>query len=128
MVYKSLIGKKPSYLRNLLQVKPQDRFYLRSQNQQLLVVPRISSKTFGDRAFLKAGLKLWNSLPEDIKEIQSIEIIKKPLKTYLFKLAYDGNVPLFFKYLLVFILTLDSLLFMKRDFAFNLIITVPAFV
>ena len=45
-------------------------------------------KTFGDRAFAKAGLFLWNELPADIREASTVETFKSRLKTFLFKKAF----------------------------------------
>ena len=57
-------------------------------DSEQLVVPKTRCKTFGDRAFSKAGPVLWNSLPEKIKKINLKDKFKKELKTFLFKLAY----------------------------------------
>ena len=61
----------------------------RSSSSLLLSVPAIKSRaTLGDRAFIFAAPKLWNSLPSELREIKSIATFKRHLKTYLFKLAY----------------------------------------
>ena len=43
--------------------------------------------TLGDRAFACAAPRLWNGLPLELREEQSIEIFKRKLKMYLFKKA-----------------------------------------
>ena len=45
--------------------------------------------TLGARSFYVAAPTLWNSLPANIREITSLSIFKKKLKTYLFNLAYN---------------------------------------
>ena len=58
----------------------------------LLEVPTIKSKTtLGDRSFAMAAPKLWNTLPTELRRIQSVATFKCHLKTYLFKLAYDNQ-------------------------------------
>ena len=44
---------------------------------------------FGERSFAVAGKKIWNSLPNNVKNAESVETCKSRLKTHLFKLAYD---------------------------------------
>ena len=64
-------------------------YRLRSSGQKLLVVPRTTRKTFGDRAFSKAGPVVWNSLPLNIRETSNVSTFKKLLKTFLFTKAFD---------------------------------------
>ena len=49
----------PSYLENLIRVKPEGRYHLRNKDQ--LLVPKTKCKMFGDRAFFKSGPVLWNN-------------------------------------------------------------------
>ena len=41
------------------------------------------------KAFFTTGPVLWNSLPDNIKQITNIQQFKKELKTFLFRLAYQ---------------------------------------
>lgn len=43
-----------------------------------------NSRRYGDRAFSNAGPKMWNSLPNDIRNISNSVAFKKTLKTFLF--------------------------------------------
>ena len=83
MVYKCLNGKGPQYLQELLQNRPHTRT-LRSSSQNLLLVPKMRTETFGKRAFVYAGPKLWNELPLHIRDSDSLIDFKKKLKTFLF--------------------------------------------
>ena len=47
-----------------------------------------TKKTLGDRAFENAAPKVWNRLPLEIRQCQSLNIFKVLLKTHLFKLAF----------------------------------------
>ena len=43
--------------------------------------------TLGDRSFSAAAPYLWNSLPVELRDIQSLAIYKFKLKTHLFRVA-----------------------------------------
>jgi hypothetical protein len=54
----------------------------------LLKVPKMNLSTMGERAFSHKPPKLWNSLPNYIRQCESTAQFKKEMKTYLFRLAY----------------------------------------
>ena len=88
LVYKSLNGYGPQYLTELFSLyKPQRA--LRSSKLYLLEIPKTRLKTVGDHALSVAGPKLWNELPESIKEAETVDSFKSLLKTMLFKRAYN---------------------------------------
>ena len=76
LIFKSLNGLAPLYLQELLHYAP-------SSSSVRLYVPRTNS-SHGSRAFSVIGPKVYNSLPNDIKECTDIDTFKKKLKTYLF--------------------------------------------
>ena len=89
LVYKCLHSEAPDYLQNLLITYVPGREGLRSETIiDRLIVSR-TGKTFADRTFSVAGPKLWNSLPNDVKQQKDIKHFKKSLKTHLFKLAFN---------------------------------------
>ena len=51
-------------------------------------MPVARSKTVGDRAFLVAEPRLWNSLPKELRAIANVNSFKARIKTYLFKTLY----------------------------------------
>ena len=84
MTYKALNGMAPSYICDLLQVHHHNQ-NLHSPSRGLsLVVPAYQTQAYGARSFSVAAPPLWNSLPVDIKNMQSLSISKKRLKTFLF--------------------------------------------
>ena len=89
LVYKALHNQSPSYINDLLSLKPATNNALRSSAKSRLVVPKVNCSTFGDRAFAHAAPVLWNSLPLIIRTSSSLPIFKKQLKTFLFKKAFD---------------------------------------
>ena len=56
---------------------------------RLLATPKARLKTYGGRAFAVAALRLWNSIPLELRSSSSIDIFKGQLKTYLFKQAFQ---------------------------------------
>jgi hypothetical protein len=89
-VYKCLAGEAPLYLQNLLKWRGVSRGGLRSEHDdKLLQIPFTRRKTFADRSFSVYGPRIWNSLPYDLRAAVNIELFKKHLKTYLFKLSYE---------------------------------------
>ena len=57
---------------------------LRSCEEKMLVVKK-TNLHYGDITFSVSVVKLWNSIPLNLKCVQSVDILKKCLKTYLFK-------------------------------------------
>lgn len=87
ITYKAIKGMAPSYLQDVI-VPYQPNRTLRSQNASLLVIPRISKSTVGNRAFSYQAPVLWNQLPVHVKEADTVSTFKTRLKTFLFELAY----------------------------------------
>ncbi|XP_056887154.1 uncharacterized protein LOC130524745 [Takifugu flavidus] len=87
LTYKVLRGLAPSYLEELV-IPYQPNRPLRSQNAGLLVVPRVFRSRMGGRAFSYQAPLLWNQLPVQVREADSIATLKIRLKTYLFEKAY----------------------------------------
>ncbi len=86
--FKSLHGKAPQYIRDLLTVYQPERF-VRSQDMMRLVEPRRELETFGARSFSAMAPKFWNQLPMEVKMCETVDVFKRRLKTHLFKHAYD---------------------------------------
>ena len=88
-VYKSLHNQSPSYIKDLLSLKPAANYALRSSAQSLLFVPKVNCSALVDRAFAHAAPVLWNSLPLTTRTSSSVAILKKQLETFLFKKAFN---------------------------------------
>lgn len=85
---KIINGYAPSYLSSLLEsYKP--KCALHSATKRLLIVPKSSTTTYGDRAFSIAAPKLWNNRPDSIKYAETVKQFISLVKTYLFKEAFD---------------------------------------
>ena len=88
--FKALPGSAPTYIHQLIRPKPQSNYKLRSNTKHLLLdLPNKTKKTTGDRAFFAAAPTLWNTLPNDLKALDSLKTFMARLKTYYFKLAFN---------------------------------------
>ncbi len=87
ITYKALNGLAPQYLSELLSHYSPSRL-LRSQNSGHLIIPRITKSTAGGRPFSYLASKLWNNLPNTVREADTLCQFKYRLKTHLFNLAY----------------------------------------
>ena len=91
VMYNCTVGNAPEYLTELLSKQNVRREGLRSNKNQntCYMVPSNKRKTFSDRSFSTAGPKLWNSLPESIRQSASCDRFKKNLKTHYFRNFYS---------------------------------------
>ena len=82
-MYKTVSNICPHYLSTSLDLSEPKRKGLRSEHN--LNIPRTFKKA-GDQAFSVAGPRVWNCLPNQIRNSKSIDVFKKQLKTYLYPL------------------------------------------
>ena len=83
--FKCLNGLAPAYLSDLLELYTPSRS-LRNRNN-LLKTKRSSSKS-GDQCFSMYAPQLWNSIPDKLRNLNSLTDFRKSLKTYLFVQYY----------------------------------------
>ena len=88
MVFKSLNSKSPTYIQELIKLrKPIANRLLRTDNDKLLLEYTSPAKQdYRNRSFSYAAPHLWNKLPLEIRDSQSILTFKKHLKTFYFSL------------------------------------------
>ena len=85
LCHKVLQGKAPSYLSSMItRYKPSRN--LRSSSRDSLIVPRVKTKTYGERSFSYVAPHIWNSLPLPIRQIEDLMEFKSELKTHLFRM------------------------------------------
>jgi hypothetical protein len=88
--FKAIHSLSPTYISDLIKVKEQSRYNLRSNKELLLAAPSLRlHPTLGDRSFSSAAPREWNALPAYIRNITQYDSFKKHLKTFLFHKAYD---------------------------------------
>ena len=92
--FKAIYGHAPGYLIDLIAIKEQPRYNLRSASGHILKYasfpPSLKlKKTLGGRSFSSAAPNLWNNLPLHIRLEDNFERFKSLLKTHLFRQAFD---------------------------------------
>ena len=90
LAYRHFQGTLPAYLSDALCTYEPSRS-LRSSNEKLLKITKYNLKTAGGRSFGSIAPRLWNSLPVDLRESDTLAGFKSHLKTYLFDLAFNHN-------------------------------------
>ena len=90
ITFKVFQGSAPKYLIDLISVLPPSRYDLRRNNKGILLsIPkRFTKVTMGDRSFMAAAPRLWNSLPISIRSACTKSDFKQKLKTFLFSKAF----------------------------------------
>lgn len=88
IAFRAIHNTLPSYICELFASYKPTRS-LRSTNKLLLNVPKINTKSYGQRAICHAAPALWNELPLHIKLSDNIDIFKRKLKTHLFKQTFE---------------------------------------
>ena len=78
LVYKAIKGSAPRYLLDLIHIHnvcPGFRF----ADSLMLDVRRSRSGSYGDRAFCVAGPRMWNDLPPELRNVQTVISFKSSL-------------------------------------------------
>uniref|UniRef100_A0A3B3QUE0 Reverse transcriptase domain-containing protein n=1 Tax=Paramormyrops kingsleyae TaxID=1676925 RepID=A0A3B3QUE0_9TELE len=88
LTFKAIHNLAPPYLSDLLQVATPART-LRSSSSIHFTIPFARLATMGNRAFSRSAPRLWNALPSELRNIDSLPLFKSKLKTHLFKLAFS---------------------------------------
>ena len=81
LVYKSIRNLSPSYLSELICLND-------ISNSRSISLKCNTAVKHSSRAFQFVGIKLWNELPDSLRNIEDIDIFKNQLKTHLFKLSF----------------------------------------
>ena len=87
ITFKALHGLDPGYLRDrLLPYNPPCT--LRSSGKNLLQSVKTRLTSITQRTFSSAAPRLWNGLPEEVRQLDSLLAFKKAIKPDLFWQAY----------------------------------------
>ena len=69
--------RHPDYIIELISIKPPSSYSTRSNSELLLQRPNFKTLvTLGDRSFGCAAPTLWNTLPPEIRQADSVIILK----------------------------------------------------
>ena len=89
LTFKCLYGQAPNYLVDLITIKTQSRYSLRSNESIFLELPGIKTHPpLGDRAFQSAAPYLCNALPSAIRNKKTLDTFRTAVKTHFFNLAF----------------------------------------
>ena len=99
-VFKAIHGVAPSYISDLILVKPNSSYNLRSSSASILLAFASWKKkrTLGDRSFSVAASTLWNKLPRELRDLEDFTSFKQKLKTQLFIEAYSYDFHCVYRY------------------------------
>jgi hypothetical protein len=86
-VFRIVNNTSPNYLKEMF-LQSKSRYRLRSRSDRNFIVPRRRTK-LADRSLAVVGPKLWNELPNDLKNICSELEFRRKLKTHLFTQFYN---------------------------------------
>ena len=100
LTFKTLNDLAPYCLTSLL-LKYQPARLLHSSNRLLLQVPSVNTVAYGHHSFSYYAPIIWNSLPDHIKNSESVSTFQQCLKTFLFRNNYYIEFHLDFIYLIV---------------------------
>ena len=84
LVYKIMSGAAPSYLKELVRPKDSLQSLRVYRDQFLLDEPKLDQNEQKNRRFSIAAPKIWNGLPLEVRQSDSLHIFKIRLKSYLF--------------------------------------------
>ena len=88
ITFKALHESGPAYIRDMLKIK-RSLYSLRSSAALTLEVPKTRHETLGDRSFMSAAPREWNTLPSERRSLDDLAVFKKQLKTYYFTVALN---------------------------------------
>ena len=91
LTHKCLHGCAPTYLKNLINFRSVSERYSMRVNDDNWLLQTVTSLNFArsQSMFSCASSKVWNSLPLSLREIETLSLFKKRLKSYYFDLAFE---------------------------------------
>ncbi len=84
LMYKCLNNLAPCYLTDLFQTNNSIHQYRTGQSNNLHVVK--SKVEYTNRSYTFTGARLWNSLPQNVKDMPTLSSFKHSCKTYFLSL------------------------------------------
>ena len=82
IVYEAVNNVVPEYIRELLEPVSYDCYNLRSCEKDQLQLPKPQTEIFR-KSFSYCGVKIWNSLPLNLKQSTSVASFKSNFKLHL---------------------------------------------
>ncbi len=91
LVHKRLYGECPAYIKETLRLNSDIHNRSSRYGSINIVCPRFNRETEGGRTFSVRMSRLWNSLPNELKSINSINIFRSSLRTFYIDILKDMN-------------------------------------
>ena len=91
ITYKTIYGQSADYLKPLIEMYQPSRT-LRSASRSLVCPQKAKTENFGCSAFSFVAPKLWNSLPEDIKNVKIVICFKNKLNLFFILVSIMVNL------------------------------------
>ena len=98
LCFKCLNGLGPKYLSDLLEPYVPGRSL---RNRKNTLRTKRSSNKAGDQCFSVYAPALWNSLPDRLRAMTSLNVLRTSLKTHFFSNSIMVNVTLYFSHVFV---------------------------
>ena len=86
-MYKCIHDLAPSYLSDLIDLQHGRQLW--SADQMKLPFAKVRTSIVTRSSFSVRGPKVWNELPLDVKNCETLDTFKKKLKMYLFTKWYE---------------------------------------
>ena len=87
LTFRAVHDLAPEYIADIITEYTPGR-QLRSAGSRSLRIPRHNLERYGRRGFSVTAPRLWNDLPDSLRQINSLELFKSNIKTHLFKAAF----------------------------------------
>ena len=81
MVYKGLCNMAPGYITSLFKERSLSAYNLRGQRK--LQVPAVRTTTFGLYSFKYLSVSAWNSLSDEIRMSDTLDVFKRGIRSYI---------------------------------------------
>jgi hypothetical protein len=91
LTHKRLYGECPAYIKEMLRVNSDIHNRSSRYGSINIVCPRFKRETEGGRTFSVRMSRIWNSLPNELKSIQNINIFRSSLRTFYIDTLKDMN-------------------------------------
>ena len=93
LTYRCLNGTASQYLSEAIHpvTNRVGRYRLRSSDTTTLIIPATRRSTLGDRSFPAAAVTAWNSLPARLRDVTSLSLFRRELKTFLFNESFPAE-------------------------------------
>ena len=83
LIHKTINNMTPSYMNDVITISKNQSYTLRSQTNNDLTLPYIPRTNYGKNTFTFYGMRVWNELPLEIRNISNNKTFKNRVKYHL---------------------------------------------